>query len=466
MIRASLILLLVPFAAQAQLSLFAVSGTTESPVAGTYQIGTVATGVSKTTRLRARNTGAAGVTVTNLAISGSGFSITQSPSPPFTIAPGNFQDIYVQFSGTLLASYSANLQIVYGGTSVSVLLLVTVVAAPSLATVSTGNGCTGPDPGANTIDFGRIQSGQTAACAIVLKNGGAQSLTVSAVSVSGVGFQLSNAVQTPIVLAPGGSANFTVNFAPTSATTYSGALTVNTQTYPLTGIAFSAPLPTPSLQFDAGIPASGQQRTLTMQLGSPSPIAASGSVLLSFRSASTVMSDDPAVVFVATGARSVPFSINAGDTQFKLGGQTGAVFQTGTTAGSISFSISSNATFAGSASASMTIPPAVVAVDNAAATSRAGDLDIQVWGFDNTYSAGQMSFTFYDTAGNMIHPGAVSADFTSQFHTYFAAGNGGSAFQMRVSFPVVGDSTQVGAVDVKLTNSAGAATLQRLTFNP
>jgi hypothetical protein len=43
-----------------------------------------------------------------------------------------------------------------------------------------------------------------------------------------------------------------------------------------------------------------------------------------------MIADDPAVVFVATGARSVPFSIKAGDTQFTLGGQTDAVFQTGT----------------------------------------------------------------------------------------------------------------------------------------
>jgi hypothetical protein len=35
---------------------------------------------------------------------------------------------------------------------------------------------------------------------------------------------------------------------------------------------------------------------------------------------------------------------------------------------------------------------------------------------------------------------------------------------MRISFPVVGDSGQISAVDVKLTNSAGTETLQRLSF--
>jgi hypothetical protein len=466
MMRPLLLLVLAPIAAYAQLSLFSVSGTSETPVGNTFQIGSVASGAPQLTRLRARNSGVVSVTVTNLAISGSGFSIVQTQSPPFVIAPGAFQDIYVQFSGTILASYSANFQIIYGGNSLSVLLLATVVSAPSLATVSGSGECTGPDPTTNVIDFGRVQTGQTTACSIVLKNSGMQSLTVSSVKVSGTGFQFANPVQTPIVLAPGGSFNLSINFAPSTAAVYTGTLSVDTRTFSLTGTAFNAPLPTPIMEFDAGAPGSGQQRTLTMRLGSPAPVSASGSVLLSFKSGSTVVSDDSSVVFVSTGARSVPFSIKAGDTQFLLSGQSGAVFQTGTTAGTIGFGISTNVTITGTPSVTMTIPPAIIEVDNAAATSRAGDLDVQVWGYDNTYSAGSMSFTFYDTAGNTIQPGAVSADFTPQFRTYFASAQGGSAFQVRVSFPVTGDSTQVGAVDMKLTNSAGTVALQRLTFNP
>lgn len=96
---------------------------------------------------------------------------------------------------------------------------------------------------------------------------------------------------------------------------------------------FNPPPPVPLLQFDSGAPAGGQQRTLTMSLPTPSPIAASGSVRLSFQPSTSVVADDSAVVFVATGTRSVPFSIKAGDTQFLLGGQPGAVFQTGTTPG-------------------------------------------------------------------------------------------------------------------------------------
>jgi hypothetical protein len=466
MMRGFVLALLAPVAVQARIALFTVSGSTETPVASLYQFGSVASGGTQTARFRARNSGTASVTVTNLAVSGSGFSITQTSSPPFVIAPGSFQDIYVQFSGTILASYSANFQIVYGTSGVSVLLLATVVAAPTLATVSASGGCTGPDPATSTIDFGRVQAGQAAACSLVLKNNGTQSLSIAKLAVAGSGFQFPSSIQTPIALNPGAVFNLVVNFSPSSAAVYSGTLTVDSRSYPLTGTAFAPALPTPILEFDAGTPGSSEQRTLTMRLGAPSPVSASGSVLLSFRSASTIASDDSSVVFVATGARAVPFSIKTGDTQFVLGGQPGAVFQTGTTAGTISFSVSATVSMSGAASAAMTIPATAIQVDNATATSRAGNLDVQVWGFDNTYSAGAMSFTFYDTAGNMIQPGAVSADFSPQFRTYFNSSQSGSAFQMRVSFPVIGDSTQVGSVDVKLTNSMGTAALQRLTFNP
>jgi hypothetical protein len=111
------------------------------------------------------------------------------------------------------------------------------------------------------------------------------------------------------------------------------------------------------------------------------------------------------------------------------------------------------------------LPPLTIGVDNATATWRAGDLDIQVVGFDNTYSAGSMSFTFYDLAGNRIAPGPVAASFTSDFQAYFGSAPGsGSAFQMRVDFPVIGTSQLIGSVDVQLSNAAGVTTIPRLTF--
>src|SRR6516225_691842 len=113
MIRGALILLIAPLSAHAQLSLFSVNGTTETPVGTSYQVGSIATGDSKDTRFRSRNSSSSPINVTRIAISGSGFSIIQTPSVPFVVAPGSFQDIYVHFTGITVASYSASFQIVY-----------------------------------------------------------------------------------------------------------------------------------------------------------------------------------------------------------------------------------------------------------------------------------------------------------------------------------------------------------------
>jgi hypothetical protein len=240
---------------------------------------------------------------------------------------------------------------------------------------------------------------------------------------------------------------------------------VDTRTFPLTGSGLNPLLPTPMLLFDSPAPRSGQQITLTMRLPSPSPISGSGAVNLQFQPDSTPLIGDSAVVFVGTGTRSLPFTIKPGGTQIFLGGQAGAVFQTGTTSGRIIFTISGNFPIASDPTTVLVLPPQTIGVDNATATRRAGDLDIQVWGFDNTYSAGAMTFTFYDLAGNRISPEPVPANFAPDFHAYFGSAPGtGSTFQMRVSFPVTGDSGQIGAVDVQLVNAAGRTSIPQLTF--
>jgi hypothetical protein len=165
---------------------------------------------------------------------------------------------------------------------------------------------------------------------------------------------------------------------------------------------------------------------------------------------------------VTTGTRSLPFSITQGSTLISIAGQTSAIFQTGTTAGRIRFSLSGVPT-GGDPTTTVTIPASAISVDSTVATRRTGDLDIQVTGFDNTYSAGGMTFTFLDTSGQTIPPGAIRADFTQDFRTFFTTAKAGSAFQVRVSFPVTGDTSGIGSVDVQLTNSAGVKS-QHLVF--
>jgi hypothetical protein len=74
-----------------------------------------------------------------------------------------------------------------------------------------------------------------------------------------------------------------------------------------------------------------------------------------------------------------------------------------------------------------------------------------------------MTFTFFDLLGQALQPGAIRANFTQDFRAFFTRTQAGSAFQVRVSFPVTGDTSGIGSVDVQLSNSAGVQ-MQHLAF--
>jgi hypothetical protein len=119
-----------------------------------------------------------------------------------------------------------------------------------------------------------------------------------------------------------------------------------------------------------------------------------------------VVTDDPAVVFLTTGTRTLPFTVTAGSTQISINGQASALFQTGTSSGRIRFTLTGISTD-GDPTTSLTIPAALLSLDTTTATRRSGNLDIQMIGFDNTYAAGAMVFTFLDASGQTLQPGAI-----------------------------------------------------------
>jgi hypothetical protein len=368
----------------------------------------------------------------------------------------NFLAFTVTFSASTAGSYSASLQIA----SISVILLATVVAAPSL-TISPP--CSG-DPSTGPIQFGSLQNAVVHACNASLANSNSQPLVISNIAVTAP-FQALNLRATPVTLAPGQSITFTLEIAPScGATAIQGSLTVNTRSYPITASGFDPLLPTPSLTFDAATFASAEQHSLSMTLPSPASCAVNGYLNLAFTpNANGVVSDDSAVMFLSGSLRVLPFAVTANSTEVSINGQPAAVFQTGTTAGKITFTLS-QAQITGDPTTTIVIPPAAIAIEAATASNqRAGELDVAITGYDNTYSAGVMSFSFFDAKGNLIGS-SLTADFTSQFGQYFGGQNNGSAFLMRASFPVQGNQAQVATVQTMLTNSAGQAQTGSLTF--
>jgi hypothetical protein len=219
-----------------------------------------------------------------------------------------------------------------------------------------------------------------------------------------------------------------------------------------------AALPTPILDYGSAALASSQQRTLSITLPSPSPFTASGLVNLTFQPDTTLIADDPSIIFLATGTRVLPFSVTLGGTSVLINGHPNTSFQTGTTSGRILFTLTGIAQgITGNPTTMLIIPPSAVSLDVATATRLAGEVDVSLIGSDNTLTTGGMAFTFRDSSGQPIGAG-IRADFTTAFAAYFTKTKAGSAFQALLAFGVHGDTGQIASVDVDLANAAGTIT--------
>lgn len=466
--RFLLLALAAPAMMQAQLTMLIVTttpnGPVESPAGPVYTFPPVAAGDSADARFRARNISNAGVTITTFSPlgpppNGAGFMVQYVPSTPYTIAPGDFLDIYVHFASGPVGDYTGTLQVSTQDAVFSVGLSASVIPGPVVTVTSP---CTGPDPG-GTISFGRDLVGGVVDCTLSIFNPNPDSLAISPVAGSGAAFSIT--APSAVNIDPGQGVLFPMTFTASITGPAAGTLTVGTRTYSLTGTGFNSPLSTPILSFDTPTVASNEQHTLTIRLPQPSLVAASGLVNLAFTPTVTAVTNDSAVQFVATSKRVLSFTVSQGSTAVLLNNQANAVFSTGTTAGRITFTVDAGAFgLAGDPTTTLIVAPLPIAIELASATRHANDLDITVQGFDNTYTAGAMSFAFYDRNGNALGQ-PIAADFSADFLSFFRQyPAGGSTFLMGVTFPVTGNASLIGGADVTLTNSAGVAHTQRLNF--
>jgi hypothetical protein len=431
-------------AAYGQFELFVVDGNVEHPVPTAFDLGSLYAGESASAHFRLRNTSNAPATVTVLQVAGTGFTLT-APTPPLSLAPQAALDLTVVFSAVDTGAYSAALR----SDGISVLLTATVL--PRLTyLVDTGTGLQPLGPGG--VDFGTALPGATVVRHILIQNRTSLILTVPAIAVPAGDFSLPSGVPSGAVLQPLQTSAFDVQFTPAAAGARSGSLVVGDRTYPLSGAGQDPPLPKPTLAIDLKPAASLQQGTVTVQFDSPALAAGIGSVTLAFEPAAAGATD-PAIVF-ASGGRTATFPVSPGDTHAAI------LFQTGTTAGVISFAVQ-----LGGATdrQSVTIPAAPVGITAAQGLRSTGSIEVRITGFDNTRTLSQLTFTFYDTAGSAVAP-AIATDATRDFAQYFQTSGAGGVFLLRAVFPVTGAASAIASFDVGLTNSAATAKTTRTVF--
>ncbi len=215
-------------------------GNSTSPIgslslgSASLSFGNVTPGSSKTLSVTATNSGSASVTISSATISTKYFSLT-SPGLPTTLPAGQSANLSVQFAPASAGSFSATATITSNASDT----LTTLV----LSGTGTANGQLAPSQASE--DFGTVTVGNTQTLAETVTNTGGLSVTISQVGISGTGFSLSG-ITAPVTLGAGQSMGFNVSFAPQSAASASGNVTITsdatnpTLTIPLSGTGTTA----------------------------------------------------------------------------------------------------------------------------------------------------------------------------------------------------------------------------------
>lgn len=197
------------------LSATAVSSQPQLSVSSTsIDFGSVVSGQKSTSNLVLSNLGTADLTISALAVTGAGFAIS-GVSTPKTISAGQSAQAVATFSPTATGSASGNINITSNDP-----------ANPTMNVPLTGTGTqAGLTISPASFNFGSVVDGQTKSQSFTVTNSGTAPLTIAQLSVTGSGYNVGGLV-TPATLAAGGATTFSVLFAPTTAGSLAGTVSV------------------------------------------------------------------------------------------------------------------------------------------------------------------------------------------------------------------------------------------------
>ncbi len=477
-----LIALAMAAGASAQVTLSTVEAGVVTAAGAGQPFGPVALGSTASVVFRLTNTGGSAVYLTSLAVSGeyaSEFTIACPVSPqlcasaqtqqlPILINPTGTLDFTIQFEPFQLGSPSVTLTI-NAGSGISIILFGSGV--PGLTALINNQ----PLGAGETVNFGNVAVGSSQTIKITLENPPTNvALGVPVIAALAAPYSLAGSALAQPTVSPGGSVALDVTFTPASNGAQQATLTIGLLTYPLLGTGTAAPpqtFPVPSIRMTLAAPVSGMQGSLSVTLASAPVLSGAGTVTLAFQPAITGVNDDPTITF-EDGTRSAAFTVTEGSTEASFSDGPTVAFETGTTAGTLVFSATLGSK---SAQSTIAIPPAVIGIGTATAARNVAcapsivycttsNIEIQVNGWDNTRSAGELTFSFYDSNGNGIATG-IAVNAASAFEQYFSASALGGVFGMDALFPVnpnIADT--VATAVVQLTNGAGTVESSQITF--
>lgn len=405
------------------------------------------------------NAGSSTAPVPTVSVTGVGFQIANLLPFPGLISPQAELTFTLQFTPVnsglasgLLKIDNALFQISSNGLGAQYSLNVQIAGAPSIGEADN-----------SFIDFPSTVVGTQASAIFTISNLGNEPLTISNIAASGNDFTVGALPQLPFVLQPNQTSTFSVSFAPDSLAILTGALLVSGHVYTLRGSGSAPPAPS-TLQF-SGVPSQVsplQQPSISLQLAQPYPYNITGQLSLSFASTSFV--DDPSIQF-ASGGRTVSFSIPANSTNALFGTNTKIPFQSGTVAGTVTFSavlMVQNVNITPVAPTTTVVvppgPPQIQRIDLGNQTTTS--FQVLITGYASTRQVSQLQFQFAPAPGATLQSQTLSVDTTSPFNTWYQSTGSqqyGSQFTVSVTILVSGKITDVQSATITAANSQGTS---------
>ena len=180
---------------------------------GSINFGNVTVGNNSSQAVTLTNTGTGNLTVSQATVSGAGFSIS-GLSLPLTLTARQTITFSATFAPTTAGSASGNVAITSNATN-------------SPATVSlSGTGVSLLISASPTrSDFGNVILGSSSTLPVILTNTGTGNVTISQATVTGTGFSISG-LPLPLALPAGQNTSFSVTFAPPTAGSVTGNVSI------------------------------------------------------------------------------------------------------------------------------------------------------------------------------------------------------------------------------------------------
>src|SRR5579885_2863696 len=175
--------------------------------------GNVATGSSSTKQITLSNPSSVAVQISSITATGAGLSVN-GISFPWTLNPSATVNFNVVFAPTSAGSVTGSVKVTSNANGSPMTIAVTGTGVQSGLSVSPAS-----------FNFGSVVDGQTKSQTFTLTNTGNTSLTISQLAVSGVGYSVTG-LNPPSNLAAGASTTFSAVFAPTTAGSLTGSVTV------------------------------------------------------------------------------------------------------------------------------------------------------------------------------------------------------------------------------------------------